>query len=393
MKDNTLVYKIDKKIQKTLKQILKNQNEIFQLFFVAVWFFCLIYWCLWVYNTLWIFQIFTWFALVWAGLIILSHKTQWEKKPKITLFFEKYIWDILYLSFLLFVVLFIYSFFSGSSLSLEIWFYSIMSIYIYAKFLDHSVMNTLLKTQEENIDFLQIVIIFSSIVFVSLHYILEQFDIPDEKYFLTAGITLCFISVFTFVFSNIWAHWKNVVSKEKIHSHVLGNTYNYLLICTIILCFWIIGWQQFGNNNNFVEEESVFVQQFEEKPADIIEEPIEEFMEESEITATVFVEARVEELYTFNNQLQVGNSGEDVRKLQEFMAQKQYYFWELNGEFDEATRIWLRNTLIGECQWPDSTRGILWPQATLCINNIVVTYEQEIVSEEDPITPLEQDFE
>ena len=384
MKDNSPIHNLDKKIQKTLKYMINNQNELSQLFGLAIWLFLMIYACIWIYNTLGFFQILVWFVIVWALMVVVSHKTQEEKKPKITQFFEKYIWDILYSSFIVFVGLSIYSFIVSGSSVLVFWFYSVVAIYIFSKLLGVRLMDSVVKTKGRNIDFMQIVIIFSSVVFVTLHYILAQFDIWDENYFITLWMTSIFIWMFVFLFSNLSDHSKKAVSREKIHSHMLGNTYRYLLWITIMLCIWIIGWQQFSSvEEGVLENESVFEQQFEEKPAEIIVEPIEEFIEEIPSVQTITVEARVEELYAFNNQLQVGDSWEDVVKLQEFMAQKEYYSWELDGIFDEETRLWLRDTLIGECSWPDSTRGIMWPQATVCINNIVVTYEQEIVPDSD----------
>ena len=172
-----------------------------------------------------------------------------------------------------------------------------------------------------------------------------------------------------------------------------------------LMSLWIISWQQFHVlDESLIENESIFEQKFEEKPVETIAEPIEEFIQEIEPVQIVTIEARIDELYAFNNWLQLGDSGDDVAKLQEFMAQKNYYFGDLDGDFDEETRIWLRDTLISECDWPESTSGIMWPQAISCINSIVVTYEEEVTPEEnvifeeeiftgEDILNLEQDFE
>ena len=79
---------------------------------------------------------------------------------------------------------------------------------------------------------------------------------------------------------------------------------------------------------------------------------------------------RVSDIYIFTETLQAWNTGNGVSNLKDILSVLGYYRWELSPDFDEETRIALRNTLIAECNWPESTKWILGPQARSCINTI-----------------------
>ncbi len=66
------------------------------------------------------------------------------------------------------------------------------------------------------------------------------------------------------------------------------------------------------------------------------------------------------------------DSWEDVTNLQTILQKLGYYNSAITGEFDEATRQALRATLMRECDWPESTQGILGPQALSCLNDLQI---------------------
>ena len=116
----------------------------------------------------------------------------------------------------------------------------------------------------------------------------------------------------------------------------------------------------------------------EPEPVEVVEpEPIEVVESEPETSPEVVENnpetnqiRRVSDLYIFTETLQAGSTGNWVSNLKDILSVLGYYRWELSPDFDEETRIALRNTLIQECNWPESTKGILGPQARSCINTL-----------------------
>jgi hypothetical protein len=80
----------------------------------------------------------------------------------------------------------------------------------------------------------------------------------------------------------------------------------------------------------------------------------------------------VSEIYAISAGLRVGSNGWNVTNLQDVLTELSYFTGALNGIFDENLRVSLRNTLISECDWPESTSGIFGPQAKDCIDNLKI---------------------
>ncbi len=83
------------------------------------------------------------------------------------------------------------------------------------------------------------------------------------------------------------------------------------------------------------------------------------------------------EIYEFTTRLEPGSRGEEVSRLQWFLQTKWYFAWEIDWDFDEETRVALRNTLMAECDWPESTQWVLGTQAGACINGLEI--EQKVL--------------
>lgn len=97
------------------------------------------------------------------------------------------------------------------------------------------------------------------------------------------------------------------------------------------------------------------------------------------------------EFYDIQAPLTLGDSGEEVVKLQSALALIGNYGQDITGQYDEYTRTTLRDVLIENCDWPESTQGIVGPQAKACLDSIEVErtiridtsgFEGEIISNE-----------
>jgi len=118
----------------------------------------------------------------------------------------------------------------------------------------------------------------------------------------------------------------------------------------------------------------------EETEPVVQEQPVEPINQEVQVEPETIIDAeaslddtqirRVSDIYIFTETLQAWNTWNGVSNLKDILSVLGYYRWELTPDFDEETRIALRNTLIAECNWPESTKWILWPQARSCINTI-----------------------
>ena len=102
-----------------------------------------------------------------------------------------------------------------------------------------------------------------------------------------------------------------------------------------------------------------------EQEAPTQEEPVEQQAQVEEVRIN-----RVSDLYIFTETIQAWNTWNQVRNLHDIMTVLWYYNGPIDNEFDEETRIALRNTLIAKCNWPQTTKWILGPQARSCINTI-----------------------
>jgi peptidoglycan hydrolase-like protein with peptidoglycan-binding domain len=83
----------------------------------------------------------------------------------------------------------------------------------------------------------------------------------------------------------------------------------------------------------------------------------------------------VSEVYNLQAGMALGSVWIIVSDLQKVLTFLGYYSENISQEFDENTRIALRNTLIGECNWPATTSWIFGPQAKQCIDTLIIPNE------------------
>jgi len=153
------------------------------------------------------------------------------------------------------------------------------------------------------------------------------------------------------------------------HQYAKRNTYNILSTACIgiavILLLWkfgfIYGGENTSDNNQILAIEKT--QPLESAPV-ITLEPEQEYRTEIKLASEVFDFGETS--------LFLGSVGSEVAQLQEALTLLGSYIGPASGEFDEVTRDSLISTLQSECDWPESTRWILWPQARSCIYSLSV---------------------
>ncbi len=166
----------------------------------------------------------------------------------------------------------------------------------------------------------------------------------------------------------------------------LFSVYNILSLFLIWGLVWFLAFQ-----NGFFS----FLDPVEEKPVIQREEWLEDpvILEPNIISdevEVVYETKTVSEAYFLNPGLQLWSSGDQVKPLQEVLLNLWYFNEDIDGEFDEPTRLALVNALRDRCWWPESTRGIFGPQAKACIDTLEIsvpvenieTLQEEVVSED-----------
>lgn len=105
---------------------------------------------------------------------------------------------------------------------------------------------------------------------------------------------------------------------------------------------------------------------------DVVVENPETIFEDTQEVEEIWEVKKVSELYNLQAGMWVWNIGQQVSDLHEVLSLLGYYNGTQKNNYDEATRVSLRNALIEECNWPESTKGIFGPLAKECIDNLEI---------------------
>ena len=96
--------------------------------------------------------------------------------------------------------------------------------------------------------------------------------------------------------------------------------------------------------------------------------------DEEGITSS-FIEKPISDIFVFDGFSALGSTGPEVVKLQEALRLIGSYVGEVSGDYDEATKQALTETLVAQCDWPETTRGIFGPLAQECISSVSVQFD------------------
>lgn len=85
----------------------------------------------------------------------------------------------------------------------------------------------------------------------------------------------------------------------------------------------------------------------------------------------------VRKYFTFTKSLSVWSENQEVIKLEEIMQKLNYFDSNPDNIFDEETKASLTKLLRTECDWPETTKWILWNQAKACLYSLDIRIDVE----------------
>jgi hypothetical protein len=163
-------------------------------------------------------------------------------------------------------------------------------------------------------------------------------------------------------------------------------------VAMTILIVWLGGY--LAVKNNLIEQigewgaiisQTDIVQEYVEIPGIMSWEAT--LSEGSEEDAPIEYEnVLVSSRYNIEPGLELWSSGESVELLQRVLWNLQYFLWDVNWSFQEDTQLALIEALKNECNWPESTSWIFWPQAKECIDNLEMSRVKQVPLQEEIIT-------
>ena len=152
--------------------------------------------------------------------------------------------------------------------------------------------------------------------------------------------------------------------------------YNIWMLA-IIAVLWVVVWSQFltpqKSETQYVLDGEVMTQEDLRDTTIDTDALIEEKTNQDEI---IYKEVSVFEVFDLPFQRK-WDSWTGVESLQKVLRILQTYTWDITWDFDEDTRLALRDALIEWCEWPASTSGIFGPLAKDCVDNLIISVPDE----------------
>lgn len=240
-------------------------------------------------------------------------------------------------------------------------------IYFIAKLLGFSPLLQIQKVSMRRTNALRFFLIIFALFVIALSHLLSEFWIGgDQKRDLIIFSSAIYIIVGGLLFFHI--------SIPKVKVFTLYNLLSVLLISSLVLLLVYQNFQKNGGENDGIDSDTnklAIVDNGNDEEPDNIEAIISDEANITPISGAL--EPRlVSQVYAIESGLSVWSEWGDVINLQQTLEQLSYYTGAIDWVFDEDTRLALRNTLMGECEWPESTRWIFGPQAKQCIDNLEI---------------------
>lgn len=292
-------------------------------------------------------------------------------KSNESLFLKNIIFPSIFLFlFILFLIWFVFN----VQLILIISFSLLFISYIFFRFCWNSITSIVIDKYSFNLGIFFIVCIISSIIFLfSWYHFLEVYDLIyyRESYIIYSSI------LFFILFFYIFWDYKFIIKSIKNLNY---NVYVYIFISLFFVIILSKGYDINISNYSTWEVTSIVESNNtnnislsgSNSSSNLDNSDIEnDWTGEIEINTTSNM-VKIWELYQFENYLSLYNESDDTLKLQEFLTKLWYYSGEINGTFDINTRNALRETLMNECNWPNSTKWVLGVNAADCIEGLEV---------------------
>ena len=253
-----------------------------------------------------------------------------------------------------------------------------VAIFIYAKILWFRTDTVIKKSKLSSLNTLRFFLILYAVFFGVLHYIFERFSVPEENQFLLYCIisALYLISgyIIFFDYSSLSARLSGFVYQKLLRPYsiamgiIIMGLGGYLILKNDILeqvQEWAMESQVWEVIDEWITQPGIIIPQ---NQAESIDDP----------GNVEYETVQVSEIYDIQPGLELWSIGQGVVELQTVLWNLQYFLWEVNGEFGEDTRTALTQALQVECAWPESTRGIFWPQAKECIDSLEISRKTQV---------------
>ncbi len=269
-------------------------------------------------------------------------------------------------------------------------------------------------TWKVNKFFINKAVIFASFWLVAWYILTEYFKINGNLALIYVAVFSLFFVAYYFAFSDLdsrlwwkskkaWKYvWKNIEAfsiKSFLKKHIYM-ILNLTLILSILAVLWFKTWifaqwykdyqEKIGYENWTLSPEALLENEVKEKRA-LWEQlrPKNNLMsQETQINPhtweeylnrqTILQKVPVSDYYTFTQNLALGANNEEVKKLEEIMIKLNYFDSDADNLFEEKTKDALTNLLKTECSWPETTKWILWNQATQCLYTLEIDAQVEI---------------
>jgi len=233
-------------------------------------------------------------------------------------------------------------------------------LYIVIKFFGFSLDYEIQKSKLRNGNSFRFFLIVFAVYIISLSSILDVFSVEDElknTYYLSASAIYLALGYAIFFF-----RWFSFYKRFSLY-----NLLSLILIACLVslLVFKYYPRQEQEEIQDGWNTSDTAQEQFDLE--NIIAEPI---ISDEVILQTESV--LISSQYDIADGLRVWSQWEEVEKLQDVLTSLSFYTGSLSGQFDETTRVWLRNALIASCDWPESTQWIFGPLAKECIDNLEI---------------------
>lgn len=375
---------LDSLLEKAWNMFQKKEDAIFGFLFLFFFTFLWFEFIKWIYQFLDFSKLILILFFVFFAYALRKHYWTQTKKSKLVQELALHKDSVMYGIFILFFLILVLNFIFIWENGLKYLVLLVLGIFTLLKFLGFKIEYSSKKIPFISENSLYLFIIWGAFLYVVLHYSIEGFKVWELSTMIYTWIGILYFLSYVFIFTDIQERLQvqkrhSTLQIHKFQRILFQNMYLLLSLCCIWILMWVLFFRWDNEKIDIPTPSTALEEDFLQKKAEL------EALEQSQQEEFRVEIRKVSELYEFSDRLELWSEWEDVQKLQGFLASKWYYSWSLNWIFDEETRVALRNTLIWECEWPDSTRGILWSQASACINNMEVEYKIKINSEGLPI--------
>ncbi len=238
-------------------------------------------------------------------------------------------------------------------------------IYIFAKIAWFRMQRQIQKYTFHDTNALRFFLLVFVVCIICVWTLLSESFVPEGgrwKYYFVVWVLYCI--------GMVWIFFKISLPKKRF------SVYNILSLLVISSLFGGLIYKNFIHTENSLWEDAVERLQslsHDPEPNDI---PVIISQEAQILPETDHSSVKVSEKYNISPWLLVGSSGKNVSDLQEVLLLLWAKNIEVTWNYDENTRRGLRNILMEQCDWPESTKWSFGPLAKQCIDNLEIFTSQ-----------------